>query len=95
MSPDSNFIFRNSTILPATERPASFDKEVTVREMYNWARDAFDLKRGAFILFLRSGKKWYKLEPTRKLSRYPLDKETMRVSVKKHVPLDKIKEIIS
>jgi meiotic recombination protein SPO11 len=93
MSPDSNFIFRNSTILPATERPASFDKEVTVREMYNWARDAFDLKRGAFILFLRSGKKWYKLEPTRKLSRYPLDKETMRVSVKKHVPLDKIKEI--
>jgi len=93
MSPDSNFIFRNSTILPATERPASFDKDILVREMYSWARESFDLKRGTYILFLRSAKKWYKLEPSRKLSRYPLEKDTMRISVKRNVPLTKIKEI--
>jgi len=92
MTPDYKFIFSNSTILPAIEKPASFDKEILTREMYSWARDAFDLKRGTYILFLRTSKKWYKLEPTRKLSRYPLQKETMRVSIKKNVSLDKIAE---
>jgi len=93
MSPDHNFIFRNSTILPAIEKQVSFDKEILVREMYNWARDAFNLKRGSYILFLRSGKKWYRLEANRKLSRYPLQKETMRVSVKNNVSLEKILDV--
>ena len=85
MTPDHKFIFSNSTILPTIEKTASFDKEILTREMYSWAREAFDLKRGTYILFLRTNKKWYKLEPTRKLSRYPLQKETMRVSIKKNV----------
>lgn len=93
MSPDYNFIFRNSTILPAIEKKVSFDKEILVREMYNWVREAFNLKRGSYILFLRSGKKWYRLESSRKLSRYPLQKETMRVSVKNNVSLEKIQDV--
>jgi len=92
MPPEFNFMFRNSTIIPALEKPISFDKEILVREMYSWAREAFDLKRGSYVLFLRSGKKWYKLEPTRKLSGYPLQKETMRVSIKNAVSLKKIQE---
>ena len=93
MPPEFNFLFRNSTIIPAIEKPISFDKEILVREMYSWAREAFDLKRGTYILFLRSGKKWYRLEPTRKLSGYPLQKETMRVSIKNTVSLKKIQEV--
>ena len=93
MSPDHNFIFRNSTILPEIEKQVSFDKEIIIREMYNWAREAFNLKRGSYILFLRSGKKWYRLEPSRKLSRYPLQRETMRVSVKNNVSLQKIQDV--
>ena len=89
----SNFIFSNSTVLPATERAVSFSKEIVTREMYGWARDTFDLKRGSFVLFLRSGKKWYQLEPTRKLSRYPLEKATMNVSVKRTVTVSKVQEI--
>jgi meiotic recombination protein SPO11 len=93
MSPDHHFIFRNSTILPEIEKQVSFDKEILVREMYNWAREAFNLKRGSYILFLRSGKKWYRLESSRKLSRYPLQKETMRVSVKNNISLQKIQDV--
>ncbi len=93
MTDDYNFIFINSTVLPATERSVSFDKEVLIRDMYNWVKDTFDLKRGTYILFLRSGKKWYQLEPTRKLSRYPLEKQTMKVSVKRTIQLDNIKAL--
>ena len=93
MTDQYNFTFINSTVLPATERPVSFAKEVLIREMYNWARDIFDLKRGSYVLFLRSGKKWYQLEPTRKLSRYPLEKQTMKVSVKRTIQLDKIEAL--
>ena len=93
MPPEFKFIFRNSTIIPALEKPISFDKEILVREMYSWARETFDLKRGSFVLFLRSAKKWYKLESTRKLSRYPLQKETMKVSIKNAVSLKKIQEV--
>ncbi len=90
MTEQYNFTFVNSTVLPATERSASFDRDVLTREMYNWARDTFDLKRGTYVLFLRSRKKWYELEPTKKLSRYSLEKQTMKVSVKRNVLLDKI-----
>ena len=93
MSPDHKFIFSNSTVLPAIERTAFFDKDILAREMYGWAKDTFDLRRGSFVLFLRSNKKWYKLEPTRKLSRYPLQKDTMHVSVKRTVSLDKIQAV--
>ncbi len=93
MSPDHHFIFRNSTILPAIEKQVSFDKEILVREMYSWAREAFDLKRGSYLLFLRSGKKWHRLESSRKLSRYPLQKEAMRVSVKNNISLQKIQDV--
>ncbi len=88
-----NFSFINSTVLPATERNTSFDKEVVIREMYNWVKDTFDLKRGTYVLFLRSSKKWYKLEPSRKLSRYPLEKQTMKISVKRTIQLDKIEAL--
>lgn len=88
-----NFSFINSTVLPATERNTSFDKEIVIREMYNWVKDTFDLKRGSYVLFLRSGKKWYKLEANRKLSRYPLEKQTMKISVKRTIQLDKIEAL--
>lgn len=93
MTEQYNFSFINSTVLPSTERSVSFDKEVNIREMYNWARDIFDLKRGAYVLFLRSSKKWYLLEPTKKLSRYPLEKQTMKISVKNTIQLDKIEAL--
>ncbi|MCE7738950.1 MAG: hypothetical protein KAU62_00930 [Candidatus Heimdallarchaeota archaeon] len=93
MTEMSNFIFSNSTVLPATERAVGFSKEIVTREMYGWARDTFDLKRGSFVLFLRSGRKWYLLEPTRKLSRYPLEKTTMSVSVKRTVTLDNVQAL--
>ncbi len=93
MTEKSNFIFSNSTVLPAIERSTSFPKDVLVRELYSWARSTFDLKRGSFVLFLRSGKKWFFLEPTRKLSRYPLQKETMRVDIKRTVSLKHIQEL--
>ncbi len=93
MSPDYHFIFRNSTILPAIEKQVSFDKEILVREMYNWTKEAFNIKRGTYILFLRSGKKWHRLEPSRKLSRYPLQKDAMRVSVKNNISLQKVQDV--
>ncbi|MHA1199530.1 MAG: hypothetical protein ACTSQF_09415 [Candidatus Heimdallarchaeaceae archaeon] len=93
MTEQIDFTFINSTVLPATERDASFDKDILTREMYSWARDTFDLKRGTYTLFLRSSKKWYQLEPTRKLSRYSLEKQKMKVSVKQTVQLDKIEAL--
>ncbi len=93
MSPDYKFVISNSTVLPAIERTASFDKDILVREIYSWARDTFDLKRGSYVLFLRSFKKWYKLEPTRKLSRYNLQKDTMSISVKNTVSIDKLQTV--
>ncbi|MCK4895782.1 MAG: hypothetical protein KAS47_03180 [Candidatus Heimdallarchaeota archaeon] len=93
MSSDYKFIISNSTVLPAIERTASFDKDIQVREIYSWARETFDLKRGSYVLFLRTFKKWYKLEPARKLSRYNLQKETMSISIKNSVSLDKLQSI--
>ncbi|MHA1482524.1 MAG: hypothetical protein ACTSQA_03695, partial [Candidatus Heimdallarchaeaceae archaeon] len=93
MSSDYKFVLSNSTVLPAIERTASFDKNIQVREIYSWARETFDLKRGSYVLFLRSFKKWYKLEPTRKLSRNNIQKETMSISIKNSVSLDKLQSV--
>ena len=93
MTENYNFSFENSTVLPSSEKTTSFDKDILTRDMYSWARDIFDLKRGSYLLFLRSGKKWYLLEPTKKLSRYPLEKQAMKVSVKRTISLDKIEKL--
>ena len=93
MSSEYKFIISNSTVLPAIERQANFAKDILVREIYSWVRETFDLKRGSYVLFLRSFKKWYKLEPTRKLSRYNLQKDVMTISVKNTVSVEKLREV--
>ncbi|MCK4844050.1 MAG: hypothetical protein KAS95_00070 [Candidatus Heimdallarchaeota archaeon] len=87
------FQIRNSTILPATEKNVDFEKETPIKEIQGWVSDTFDMSRTSFLLFLRSGKKWHKLETPKLLSDYNLQKDGMRIDVRKAVNLSKVKKL--
>ncbi|MHA1684807.1 MAG: hypothetical protein ACTSYD_00215 [Candidatus Heimdallarchaeaceae archaeon] len=88
-----SFIIRNSTLLPAVEKTVSFDSSTSISEIYTWVRENFELKKGKFVLFLKSNKKWYLLEERKTLSQYSLSKQPMRIDVKRKVSLKKIEEL--
>ncbi|UJG43233.1 MAG: hypothetical protein K9W46_12775 [Candidatus Heimdallarchaeum endolithica] len=88
-----NFLVKNATILPSTEVKMSFDNSIQINELYQILQDEFELRKGSFVLFLRSGKKWYSLDKGKVLSNYSLKKELMRIEIKRKVSVDKIRKL--
>ncbi len=87
------FLIKNATILPSTEIKLTLDTSMAVSELYLLLKDEFELKKVSFVLFLRVGKKWYKLEENKKLSDYPLKNELMRIEVRRKISVKKIREL--
>ncbi|MHA1867555.1 MAG: hypothetical protein ACTSXD_05765 [Candidatus Heimdallarchaeaceae archaeon] len=88
-----NFLVKNATILPSTEVKMSFDNSIQINELYQILQDEFELRKGSFVLFLKSGKKWYSLDKGKVLSNYSLKKELMRIEIKRKVSVDKIRKL--
>ncbi|MHA1116505.1 MAG: hypothetical protein ACTSRR_01800 [Candidatus Heimdallarchaeaceae archaeon] len=88
-----NFLVKNATILPSTEVKMSFDNSIQINELFQILQEEFELKKGSFVLFLRSGKKWYPLEKGKTLGNYPLKKELLRIEIKRKVSVDKIRKL--
>ncbi len=88
-----DFLIRNSTTLPADEKTQAFDRDIYVAEIYEWVEHAYDLSRDKFVLFLRSGKKWFLLNSRKKLTSYDLKRERMRIDIRRSVSLDKLKKL--
>lgn len=83
---------RNSTILPPEKGEIEIDLGWTVKELKQTLRVEFGLPNLKFVPFLRSNKKWFKLENDKKLADYPFDGKRLEIDLKREIDLSNFKE---
>ncbi len=83
---------RNSTTLPTEKAMIEIDLDWDVDDLKKTLKVEFGLPNLKFVPFLRSNKKWYRLEPKTKLSTYPFDGQKLEIDLKREVNMQKFKE---
>ena len=84
---------RNSLTVDGEEGNVSVDSNMTVKEVEKELRDLFSLKRSEkFVTFLRTDKKWYKLDSSKLLADYPLSSKS-KFDMKKRVSTSQIHKL--
>ncbi len=86
---------RNSTVLPGTDHVAEIDPEMSVSAIERQLKELAEIpKSKKIVLFLRTRKKWYRLDPNKKLIDYPLEAGKSKIDIKRYVSTQAIKELI-
>ncbi len=86
---------RNSTVLPGTNHEIDVQPEIKIKELHSLVKEVTGIpKKQRIVLFLKTGKKWYRLEEEKSLNNYPLDEKKSKLDIKRYVSTNKIKELI-
>ena len=86
---------RNSTILPGRDHVAEIDPEAKISVIERQLKEIAEIpKSKKIVLFLRTGKKWYRLDPDNRLIDYPLEEGKSKIDIKRYVSTQSIKELI-
>ena len=82
----------NSTVLPVVKHDLEIETSWTLTDLRKAIKDEFEMPNQKFRVFLRAGKKWFKIEDGKTLSDYPIDHAKIQIDVKREINLDKFKE---
>ncbi len=80
---------RNSTTLPVEHSILNLDTTWEMADLKKEVKKEFNLPNSKFVLFIRVKKKWYFLDPKKKLSDYDLKADKLEIDVKRDVSLSK------
>ncbi|OLS21552.1 MAG: Type 2 DNA topoisomerase 6 subunit A [Candidatus Heimdallarchaeota archaeon LC_2] len=85
------FLCSNSMKIPSVLKTLEVDTSESIQEIKKQLKDEFEIPNLKFLLFLKSNKKWYKLENTKQLlDDFPIDGRGLQLDIKRFVSLEKI-----
>ena len=81
----------NSLEIPTVQRKIEIETDDTVVDLKRLLRDEFGLENLSFLVFLKTNKKWYKLDDDQKpLSDYSFEGSGLQLDIKKPIDLNNL-----